>query len=229
MSIMNNYIIGHLGLQLDFILRLILAAFLGGLIGYERNIRSKEAGIRTHMLVSLSSALIMLVSQYGFYEVIQKYIEVDPSRIAAQVVSGMGFLGAGVIFKERGSIKGLSTAAGLWGVAAIGLAIGSGLYILGIAATILILIAFEVVNKVSKKSYNLSIELQVISQDLSYLELKNDIRANYNNIMSYRVNHEQIGEVVNLKFRIKNEDDFKFILEKIDSMPTLVLDYYEII
>ena len=162
MSIMNNYIIGHLGLQLDFILRLILAAFLGGLIGYERNIRSTEAGIRTHMLVSLSSALIMLVSQYGFYEVIQKYIEVDPSRIAAQVVSGMGFLGAGVIFKERGSIKGLSTAAGLWGVAAIGLAIGSGLYILGIAATILILIAFEVVNKVSKKSYKVSIELEVI-------------------------------------------------------------------
>lgn len=226
---MNSFMLAHISLEWDFILRLILAAILGGLIGYERNIRSKEAGLRTHMLVSLSSALIMLVSQYGFYEVIQRYIEVDPSRIAAQVVSGMGFLGAGVIFKERGSIKGLSTAAGLWGVAAIGLAVGAGLYILGIAATILILLAFEVVNKVSKKSYNFSVELQVISKDLSYLTLKNDIRKNYNNIMSYRVEHKNFGEVINLKFRVKNEDDFKILLEEINSMDNLSLDYYEII
>ncbi|MGL5577242.1 MAG: MgtC/SapB family protein [Sarcina sp.] len=226
---MNSFVLSHLSLEWDFILRLILAAILGGLIGYERNIRSKEAGLRTHMLVSLSSALIMLVSQYGFYEVIQKYIEVDPSRIAAQVVSGMGFLGAGVIFKERGSIKGLSTAAGLWGVAAIGLAVGAGLYILGIAATILILLAFEVVNKVSKKSYNFSVELQVISKDFSYMILKDDIRKNYNNIMSYRVEHKDFGEVVNLKFRVKNEDDFKILLEEIDILENLSLDYYEII
>ncbi|MGL4450284.1 MAG: MgtC/SapB family protein [Sarcina sp.] len=226
---MNSFVLSHLSLELDFILRLILAAILGGLIGYERNIRSKEAGLRTHMLVSLSSALIMLVSQYGFYEVIQKYIEVDPSRIAAQVVSGMGFLGAGVIFKERGSIKGLSTAAGLWGVAAIGLAVGAGLYILGIAATILILLAFEVVNKVSKKSYNFSVELQVVSKDFSYMILKDDIRKNYNNIMSYRVEHKDFGEVVNLKFRVKNEDDFKILLEEIDTLENLSLDYYEII
>ncbi|WP_297521936.1 MgtC/SapB family protein [uncultured Clostridium sp.] len=226
---LTNYMLTNISLQFDFVLRLILAAFLGGLIGYERNIRSKEAGLRTHMLVSLSSALLMLVSQYGFFEVIQKYVEVDPSRIAAQVVSGMGFLGAGVIFKERGSIKGLSTAAGLWGVAAIGLAVGSGLYILGIAATILILLAFEVVNKVSKKSYTLSIELQVVATDLSYLELKDNIKKNYNNIMSYRVEHQEFGEVVNLKFRVKSEEDFKIILDDIHSIKNLTLDYYEII
>ena len=229
MDIINSFLISHLGLEFTFILRLILAAILGGFIGYERNFRSKEAGLRTHMLVSLSSALIMLVSQYGFYEVIQEYIKVDPSRIAAQVVSGIGFLGAGVIFKEKGSIKGLSTAAGLWGVAAIGLSIGAGLYILGIAATILILIAFEVVNKISKLNNSLGVELQVISKDFSYITLKNDITKNYNNIWSYRVDEKEFGKVVNLKFRVKSENDFKILLEEIDSMENISLDYYEII
>lgn len=229
MDIMTSFINSHLSFELIFILRLILAAILGGLIGYERNFRSKEAGLRTHMLVSLSSALIMLVSQYGFYEVIQDYIRVDPSRIAAQVVSGIGFLGAGVIFKEKGSIKGLSTAAGLWGVAAIGLSVGAGLYTLGIAATILILIAFEVVNKISKLNNSLGVELQIISKDFSYITLKNDITKNYNNIWSYRVDEEDFGKIVNLKFRVKNENDFKFLLEKIDTMENISLDYYEII
>ena len=229
MIISNTYFLTNFQLIGDFILRLLLAAVLGALIGYERNIRSKEAGLRTHLLVALSSSLIMIVSQYGFSEVVQKYVEVDPSRIAAQVVSGIGFIGAGVIFKERGSIKGLSTAAGLWGVAAIGLAVGSGLYTLGIAATILILIAFEVLNKIAKKSYTLTVELQVKSIGNSYIVLKDDIKKNYNNIISYRVKHTDDYEVVNFKFRVKNEEHFNYILKEIEFFDKISLDYYEVL
>ncbi len=131
-----NYLI-----QLDYLLRLFLAAICGTAIGYERKNRMKEAGIRTHFIVSVGSSLIMLVSKYGFQDQMGWHnINLDPSRIAAQVVTGVGFLGAGIIFMQRESIKGLTTAAGIWATAGIGLAIGSGLYFVGIVATVLIIL-----------------------------------------------------------------------------------------
>lgn len=131
-------------LFLDFALRLFVAGAMGVLIGLEREYRAKEAGYRTHFLVALGSALMMIVSQYGFMDVLKTdLIRVDPSRIAAQVVSGIGFIGAGTIILQKQIVRGLTTAAGIWATSGIGLAVGAGMYAIGIAATLLVLLGLE--------------------------------------------------------------------------------------
>lgn len=129
----------------EFILRLFVAALLGGFIGLDREYRAKEAGYRTHLLVSLGSALMMIVSQYGFTEVIEKIdiARYDPARVAAQVVTGIGFIGAGTIILQRQVVRGLTTAAGIWATAGIGLAVGAGMYVLGIVTAVLTLVGLE--------------------------------------------------------------------------------------
>lgn len=127
--------------NVEILLRLAVAAALGSLVGFERERLLWAAGIRTHMLVCVGSCLIMVVSAYGFAGVLgQEHTVLDPSRVAAQVVSGIGFLGAGSILARGEIVKGLTTAASIWTVAAIGLAIGGGLYFAGVASTIVILI-----------------------------------------------------------------------------------------
>ena len=127
-----------------FILRLLLAGVFGLVIGLDREYRVKEAGFRTHFLVSMGSALLMIVSQYGFSAVLeQPGLRLDPSRIAAQVVSGIGFIGAGTIIFHRQIVRGLTTAASLWATAGIGLAVGAGMYGTAAAATVLALVALE--------------------------------------------------------------------------------------
>ena len=130
---------------LDFLGRLLLACLCGAAIGYERTKRFKEAGIRTHIIVCCAAALFMMVSKYGFADLtaanganFNGTRGADPARVAAQVVSGISFLCAGVIFKNEGLVKGLTTAAGLWFTAGLGLAVGSGMIFLGIIATVLI-------------------------------------------------------------------------------------------
>lgn len=133
-----------MNLFLDFALRLFVAGAMGVLIGLEREYRAKEAGYRTHFLVALGSALMMIVSQYGFMDVLKTdLIRVDPSRIAAQVVSGIGFIGAGTIILQKQIVRGLTTAAGIWATSGIGLAAGAGMYAIGIAATLLVLLGLE--------------------------------------------------------------------------------------
>ncbi|MFX1674543.1 MgtC/SapB family protein [Paraburkholderia sp. A2WS-5] len=125
----------------ELISRLVLAAALGSVIGFERERLSWAAGLRTHMLVCVGSSLIMIVSAFGFADALGgEHVVLDPSRMAAQVVSGIGFLGAGSILLRGEIVRGLTTAASLWSVAAIGLAVGGGLYTAAIAATIIILI-----------------------------------------------------------------------------------------
>ena len=127
--------------QLEFLVRILLAGICGGIIGYERKSRNKEAGIRTHLIVASGAALIMIVSKYGFSDILgDKGIALDPSRIAAQIVTGVGFFGAGMIFMRKNTISGLTTAAGIWATSAIGMAIGSGLYLLGIVTAVLIVL-----------------------------------------------------------------------------------------
>ena len=135
----------------QYVLTIFVGAILGGTIGLEREYRSKEAGFRTHFLVGLGSALFMVLSMHGFdgFEgqpgvIIQR----DPARMAAQVVSGIGFIGAGTIIfrKQENMVSGLTTAAGLWVVAAIGLACGGGLYVLATAATLMVLVGLEAFN-----------------------------------------------------------------------------------
>lgn len=120
----------------EWLLRILCAMIMGVLIGYERHNRSKEAGIRTHAIVAVASCMIMIVSKYGFADT----EKVDAARLAAQVVSGIGFLGAGIIFVRNDVVQGLTTAAGLWGTGALGLCFGAGLYRLGIFTGMLLFI-----------------------------------------------------------------------------------------
>jgi putative Mg2+ transporter-C (MgtC) family protein len=125
----------------EIAIRLLLAAGLGSLVGAERERLAWTAGLRTHMLVSVGACLFMVVSAFGFADVVNSYhVILDPSRVAAQVVSGIGFLGAGSILLRGDIVKGLTTAASLWTVAAIGLAVGGGLYIAAVVSTAIILI-----------------------------------------------------------------------------------------
>ena len=126
------------------LLRILVAAGLGAAVGIERELREHEAGLRTHMLVAVGSALFTLVSAYGFGEFFAqgaRPIPVDPTRIAAQIVTGIGFLGAGAIIRQGANVRGLTTAATLWAVAAIGLAAGAGFYGGAVATTVVVIIA----------------------------------------------------------------------------------------
>jgi len=144
--------------EVQMLLRLLLATFLGGVVGIERGKGDRPAGLRTHVLVCAGSALFMLVSIFGFGDTTPVHttaddlgVRRDSARIAAQVVSGIGFLGAGTIIHEGLSIKGLTTAASMWMVSAIGLAVGAGMYVLSIGATILTLIVLTLLHKWEKQ------------------------------------------------------------------------------
>ncbi len=130
-----------MAMEWDFILRLCVAGACGTVIGLDREYRVKDAGFRTHFLVALGSALMMIVSQYGFEGFLASHdgLRLDPSRIAAQVVSGIGFIGAGTIIIHRQLVRGLTTAASLWATAGIGLAAGAHMYVVAAAATLLTL------------------------------------------------------------------------------------------
>ena len=154
----------------ESLLRLALAALLGGLIGVEREIREREAGLRTHLLVALGSALFTIVSAYGFHAFLasgQSVVRADPTRIAAQIVTGIGFLGAGAIIRQGLSIRDLTTAATLWVVAAIGLASGAGYYSAAVITTGLVLVslwplrilAFRVLHRFRPEDGRLLVEL----------------------------------------------------------------------
>jgi putative Mg2+ transporter-C (MgtC) family protein len=142
---------------LEFLLRVVVSCICGGVIGLERSRRLKEAGIRTHVIVACASAVMMIVSKYAFVDLLGSGATAaeagikgaDASRIASQVVTGVSFLGAGVIFKNGSSIKGLTTAAGIWAISGVGLAIGAGMYGVGVFATLIIYIFQLVMHKFS--------------------------------------------------------------------------------
>ena len=136
--------------NLEFLIRIVISAVFGILIGLERTKRQKDAGIRTHCIIAVTSAAFMILSKYAFLDVngVLGDRSADPARMAAQVVSGISFLGAGVIFKDRNSsIKGLTTAAGMWATAAVGMSIGAGLYWLGVFETVAIMFSQMILHR----------------------------------------------------------------------------------
>lgn len=140
--------------ELQITLRLLAALVLGGLVGLEREQSNHAAGLRTHILVCLGSSLIMMLSIYGFTAFVDEpNVRIDPARLATAVITGIGFLGAGTILFTGKSITGLTTAASLWVVAAIGLAIGAGFYFAAIASTLLVLLNLWVFNKMEKRFF----------------------------------------------------------------------------
>ena len=132
----------------EFIIRILVATALGAVIGLDREYRTKAAGFRTHVLVALGSALFMIISVHGFDDLPkdQMTLSIDPARIAAQVVTGIGFIGAGTIIFQKNVVKGLTTAAGLWVTAAVGMACGVGMYTLAVVSTVIVLLCFEAFN-----------------------------------------------------------------------------------
>ena len=159
----SNTVIG----QGELFARLAFAGFCGALIGLERSIRRKDAGIKTHIILALGAALFMIVSQYGFAELtLSPEYGADASRIASNIVTGVSFLCAGVIFVRGASVKGLTTATGIWSTAGIGMAAGAGMYGITLFATLLILLIQILLNKVSNKiETHYSIEIELVNPD----------------------------------------------------------------
>lgn len=151
---------------MDFFLRILVAALLGGAIGLEREYRAKEAGFRTHFLVALGAALFMILSAHGFEGVlISENHRLDVSRIAAQVVSGIGFIGAGTIIFQKHAVRGLTTAAGLWVTAAIGMAAGAGMFLLAAETTLLVLLCLEALNYILRYIGHRNLSITFSSKD----------------------------------------------------------------
>ena len=177
-----NEICSDFASSAPFMVRMLISSVCGALIGLERSKRQKDAGIRTHILVSLGAALIMIVSKEGFYDVLSHPgIGLDPSRLASNVITGISFLGAGVIFVKNLSIRGLTTAAGIWATAGVGLAIGAGMYTVGVATTLYMLLFQFVLHKFFTRLENTSNEFTVtlVNSATAVKEFK-DILANRN-------------------------------------------------
>lgn len=126
--------------QLIYLGRILLAGFCGGLVGYERQSRRKIVGIRTHVIIAVTACSMILLSKYGFNDVLNSYVNLDPSRVAAGVVTAVGFIGTGVIYFKNNSISGLTTSAGIWATVGIGMVIGAGMYFIGISTTVVVLL-----------------------------------------------------------------------------------------
>ncbi|MBC2227400.1 MgtC/SapB family protein [Listeria seeligeri] len=217
----------------DFILRLVIAGILGAVIGLDREIRAKEAGFRTHFLVSLGSALIMIVSQYGFSEIAtMQTVSFDPSRVAAQVVSGIGFIGAGTIIIQKKFVRGLTTAAGLWATAGIGLAVGAGMYWVGIAATLLTLIGLEFLSIIFKSFVLHTISLIYSTNDeANLIKITDKIKQNNQQIISYNTEKETIAEnlifKVNIVIKTKNKNEESELFHFIQNLPHTTIEKME--
>ena len=171
----------------DALLRLSIAAGLGAAVGFERELRDREAGIRTHLLVSLGSALFTIISAYGFHEFLVgggAIVRADPTRIAAQIVTGIGFLGAGAIIRDGLSVRGLTTAATLWVVAAVGMACGAGYYWPAVAATVLTIVAlwplrflaYRTIERIKPEENRLTVELTEGQPISPFLATLDDVR-----------------------------------------------------
>jgi len=213
-----------LGQQTWMFIRVLLAGICGSLIGMERSRRQKEAGVRTHMLVAMGAALAMVISKYGFADVvIYNSIQIDASRIASNVMTGVGFLGAGMIFTKSGSVKGLTTAAGIWATAGIGMAIGSGLYILGAATTLVILIVHMNKSFISKFENNATDALEVVVNNepevieflLKQLE-EHDIRVITSDIHKLPDNTVKMVLAVKMNRGISFEETMRMMAENPD-------------
>ena len=134
-------------MDVEYLIRILIAAVCGGAVGFERGSRMKMAGTRTHLIVSMAAALMMIVSKYGFHDILGLTgVGMDPSRIAAGAVTAIGFLGAGVIFVRKQNVSGITTAAGIWATVGIGLAIGAGLYFIGVITAILIVLILSLIH-----------------------------------------------------------------------------------
>lgn len=189
--------------QSELLLRIVLACILGIMIGNERKNRNKSAGIRTHALVAMGSALMMVVSKYGFVDILE-FGKSDGSRIAAQVVSGVGFLGAGVIFVRNNLVSGLTTSAGIWATAGVGLAVGSGLYVIGIASGLMIILMQDITHRIAHFADVASggiIRMTIAQEEGAVKRMENFLEKQRVEISAVKV-HKNKKDEVKLEFEV---------------------------
>jgi putative Mg2+ transporter-C (MgtC) family protein len=209
----------------ELIVRLLIAAGLGSLVGAERERLIWAAGLRTHMLVCVGSCLFMIVSAYGFASVIGPGVILDPSRVAAQVVSGIGFLGAGSILLRGDLVRGLTTAASLWTVAAIGLAVGGGLYVEAVAATIIILVILAGIKPMEKwyqrrnQTLNMRLRVEPGKMSLATLEKVLDYRAQRISRYILIPSLDPSCEEFEVTIKRLSEEDMTEIIRKLAALP----------
>jgi len=212
---------------LDITLRLAIALLLGGIIGIEREYRSKDAGFRTHFLVAMGSALFCIVSQYGFGIDLK-----DSSRVAAQVVSGIGFLGAGTIIFQKNVVRGLTTAAGLWVTAAIGLACGTGMFAAATITTAMVLVGLELLNALIPRIGTNTVDLSFTATSRD--SVKNAIRKLRENCMELHSNelrerHTSNGTLfeVSVVLKVKRGTHSEMFLECLDECGDVTISSIE--
>ena len=213
--------------ELDITLRLAVAMLLGGVIGFEREYRAKDAGFRTHFLVAVGSALFCIVSQFGFGFELK-----DSSRVAAQVVSGIGFLGAGTIIFQKNVVRGLTTAAGLWVTAAIGLACGTGMYLPAVVTTLMVLIGLEILSAVIPRVSTsvVILSFSATSQE-SVKKAVREIRRNCLDIISYELKERKTSQGVifetNLSMKVKRDNRNEQLIEYLNEFDDVTISSIE--
>ena len=209
-----------MSLTLQLIIRLLVAGALGALIGYERELRAKGAGVRTHVLVALGAALFMIISQHGFAGVDR----FDAARVAAGVVTGIGFLGGGIIMKKN-HVSGLTTAAGLWVTGAIGMSVGCGMYLMAGACTFLVLFCLEVLNAYSIKFGQREVAVVFSSEDeMALLNAVESLGKQAGNFNLYR---EDGLYKVALDMWVSKKESALELMKRLKNIPGVVLDSME--
>lgn len=225
-----NFFSQHM--MLAFILRIVVATMCGALIGLERTKRSKEAGLRTHCIIAAAAATIMIISQFGFSGTaaegggfIAGIRGADSARVAAQVVSGISFLGAGVIFKNGNTVKGLTTAAGIWATAAVGLACGSGMYVIGVFVTLLIIFVQLVMHRynVGNDAY-VSSEVRITMVDTPEVRAalkakQKELEINITNIRITACGDNTLNIIASV--RLKNNIPYSEVVQLMDQFPEI--------
>lgn len=198
------------------VVRIIISGICGGIIGAERTLRQKDAGFRTHIIVAIGAALMMVVSKYGFFDVVNPdlAIRVDVSRVAANIITGISFLGAGMIFIKGVSIKGLTTAAGIWVTAAVGMAIGAGMYVVGLVSVVLLLLVQIVFHKfligfdkVLANDNLVPCFLQIENTPAAVKEMKNFMKANGVQVFDSVVDTSKNDTLLTIRLNVQFEKD----------------------
>ncbi|MBQ4515832.1 MAG: MgtC/SapB family protein [Clostridia bacterium] len=196
--------------QLIFLLRIFLACVCGFVIGFERKNRSKEAGIRTHCVVASAAALMMIVSKYAFFDVVQSDlfpgvdVRLDPSRVASTIASGIGFLGAGMIFVQKSTVTGLTTAAGIWATSGVGMAMGAGMYFIAICATLIVVmvqIIFHLKFRWLKVMRVKELRIQNVAEEGYLAQMKNEFAKR--KILINNVSIEKVADCRNFTFTVE--------------------------
>lgn len=211
----------------EILIRLSLASLFGALIGLERERKHWTAGLRTHMMVCVGSSLIMMVSTFGFSDILgADHVVLDPSRIAAQVISGIGFIGAGtILFLKQGTIRGLTTASGLWTVAAIGLATGGGMYFAAGAATIIALIilwALQPLEKIYSKKFKQKTIRIITSQQANNSTLLNSLLSDSNlKVQFFTLERKRDEFILQLKFNDQDMTGVQNLINELKDNPTV--------